>query len=420
MKQRKSSALLAGIIGNAIETYDLSIYPFFTVYLAKAFFPDQSSFVSLLEIFGIFLFGYLARPLGSLIFGYIGDIYGRKKALISSSLLMMVATGIIGILPTYQSIGYFAALLLLIFRAIQGLSFGGEYTGSVIYLVEHASKHRRNTFGSIAAMGSNLGIFLSSITCLLITLNFSEQQIMQGLWRIPFLLSLLFSLICFGLRSFIYEPKDFDELLSKKSIDRRSILELIKHQKTELALIIVLTWFGVITTYLLFVYLVPYLVHTLHYQTSTALTLNALSIGVLVSIIPLAGFIADKVGRNIIIPTCIVSLAILIIPYLYFISTTHYRIIIFLQLAITVPAAFYFATVPVFLVELIQVSVRCRTVSLGYNIAAAIFGGTTPLIALSLVEKTNLPFMPGIYLIICAIITFIMLRKSKSHLTIST
>jgi len=106
MKNCKYPVLLAGIIGNAIETYDLSIYPFFSVYLAKAFFPNQSTYVSLLNVFGIFLFGYLSRPIGALIFGRIGDFHGRKKTLISSSLLMMVATGMIGILPTYQSIGY--------------------------------------------------------------------------------------------------------------------------------------------------------------------------------------------------------------------------------------------------------------------------------------------------------------------------
>lgn len=202
MKNQKYPIILTGIIGNAIETYDLAIYPFFSIYLAKAFFPNQNSYISMLNVFGIFLFGYLSRPIGALIFGRMGDIHGRKRALVSSSLLMMLATGMIGILPTYQSVGYLAAFLLLTLRVIQGLSFGGEYTGSTIYLVEHAAKHQRNTFGSISAMGSNLGLLLSSLTCLIITLNFSEKEIMVGLWRIPFLLSLLFSFICFVLRSY--------------------------------------------------------------------------------------------------------------------------------------------------------------------------------------------------------------------------
>lgn len=415
VKSPKQQILLAGIIGNVIETYDLSIYPFFSVYLAKVFFPNQDSFISLLNVFCIFLFGYLSRPIGSLIFGYIGDIYGRKKALISSSLLMMITTGCIGILPTFQSAGYYSVFLLFFFRVLQGISFGGEYTGSVIYLVEHADHNKKNTFGSIATMGSNLGILLSSITCLIITVNFSEMEIVSWLWRIPFILSLLFSFICFVLRSFIHEPMRFAELILKKNVDRSSMLKLIKNQKRELSLIIVLTWFGVITTYLLFIYLVPYLVKTLHYKTSAALTLNVLSIALLVSIIPFAGHLADKIGRNYIMPIAITFLAVLIIPYLYFISTAHYYIIILLQIAITISAAFYFATVPVFLVELIQTAVRYRTVSLGYNIAAAIFGGTTPLIALSLVEKTNLPYMPGLYLIACAGITLLMLKINKSY-----
>ncbi len=405
--------MLTIIIGNAIETYDLSIYPFLSVYLVKAFFPNQNSYISLLNICGIFLFGYLARPIGAIIFGRIGDIYGRRKALVLSSLLMMIATGIVGILPTYHSIGYFAAILLLLFRMLQGISYGGEYTGSVIYLVEHATSNKRNTFSSIAVLGSNLGILLASVTCLIIILNFSENEIILGLWRIPFLLSLLFSVICFTLRAFIQEPTYFQKLLSKDKIDRRPMYQLIKCQKNELILVAVLTCFGVITTYLLFVYLVPYLVNILHYKTSIALTLNTLSITMLVSIIPFTGWAADKIGSDIIIPTCIVFLALLIIPYLYFISTSHYLIIIVLQIVITIPAAFYFATVPAFLVELINTSVRYRMISLGYNIAAAIFGGTTPLIVLSLVQKTNLPFIPGFYLLICAVITLSILKKFR-------
>jgi len=185
---------------------------------------------------------------------------------------------------------------------------------------------------------------------------------------------------------------------------------VLSTQKAELLLIVALTWFGVVTTYSLFVYLVPYLVTILHYQTHTALVLNALSLSLLVSIIPIAGKLADHGLKNRVIPISIISLATLIIPYLYFLSTTHYYVMILLQIMIIIPAAFYFATVPVYIVELIQTSIRCRTFSLGYNIAAAIFGGTTPFVILSLVQKTNLHFIPGIYLVICAIITLLMLK----------
>lgn len=411
--------IFAGIIGNAIETYDLAIYPFFTIYLAKVFFPHQSIYVSLINVFGIFLFGYLSRPIGSLFFGFIGDIYGRKKTLILSSFLMMFATGMIGIIPTYQNVGYAGAFILLILRIAQGLSFGGEYTGSVIYLVEHADENKRNTYGSIAALGSNLGILVAAIISLIMTLVFSEQQILSGLWRIPFLLSLFFSVICFILRSYIHEPKSFNKALLKNEIDRRSLLDILKNIKIELLLIIALTWFGVVTTYMLFVYLVPYLVNTLHYQTQTALMLNILSITLLVIFIPFAGRCADRVGHKSIIPICIIALTALILPYLSLVATTHYYFIFFMKIVITIPAAFYFATVPVFLVELIHTSIRCRAVSIGYNIAAAIFGGTTPLISLALVEKTHLNFIPGIYLIICGAITFYILKMSKNHLSIS-
>ncbi|TAK75237.1 MAG: MFS transporter, partial [Gammaproteobacteria bacterium] len=196
-KWHHASTIIVGITSNIIETYDLSIYPFFSAYLIKVFFPFQATYTSLLSISSIFLFGYLSRPIGSLVFGYIGDYYGRKKALILSGLLMVIATAAIGMLPTFQSIGYFAPILLLILRVSQGLSFGGEYTGSVIYLVEHAEESKKNVLGSFAAMGSNLGILISSLVCLMMTYFFADQEVGQRLWRIPFLLSLLFAFISF-------------------------------------------------------------------------------------------------------------------------------------------------------------------------------------------------------------------------------
>ncbi|MCG8372528.1 MAG: MFS transporter, partial [Balneolales bacterium] len=165
MKSEKNhfkKVVAAGLFGNILEWYDFAIYGFFAATIADQFFPSDNQTTSLIAAFGAFAAGFLMRPIGSIIFGRIGDVMGRKKMLFLSVMLMAIPTFIIGILPTHSQIGFTAAILMVFLRMLQGLSVGGEYTGSIVFLMEHAPEDKRGLFSSFSMVGATLGILLGS------------------------------------------------------------------------------------------------------------------------------------------------------------------------------------------------------------------------------------------------------------------
>jgi MHS family proline/betaine transporter-like MFS transporter len=180
----------SGMVGNILEWYDFTLYGYLAVILSQLFFPSENETVSLLASFGAFAVGFFFRPLGSVLFGYIGDKYGRKKALIISIFLMAIPTFLIGLLPTYQQIGILAPILLTFFRILQGLSTGGEYTTSVTFVVEHAPKDRRGFFGSINLLGAVIGIMFGSLMGAFLTSTFDKETLLDWGWRVGFLYTL--------------------------------------------------------------------------------------------------------------------------------------------------------------------------------------------------------------------------------------
>ena len=199
------------MIGNALEWYDFALYGYFATTLGQLFFPKFDPFAALMATFGVFAAGVIMRPVGGIIFGHIGDKIGRKNALLWSIFLMAVPTTLLGLLPTYEQIGWMAPLLLTVIRLAQGLSMGGEFTGSMIFVVEHAEKGKRGVYGSWVIFSVLLGILAGSAIATGICEMLSQDQLLAWGWRVPFLLSVVGGYVGYVMRRTIQEPEQFTQ-----------------------------------------------------------------------------------------------------------------------------------------------------------------------------------------------------------------
>ena len=204
--------LLAGAVGNVLEWYDFALYGYFAPVFAALFFPSNSPSVSLISAFGVFAVGFLARPLGAMLFGYWGDTLGRRNALAWSILLMAIPTCLVGLLPTYDTIGVIAPIALTLCRFLQGLSVGGEFTGSATFLVEHASASQRGYVGSWAGFSAQIGALLGSGVGALVASNLADETLRQWGWRIPFMMGGLIAVVGWYVRTSVPESPAFETI----------------------------------------------------------------------------------------------------------------------------------------------------------------------------------------------------------------
>ncbi|MDF1760193.1 MAG: MFS transporter [Coxiellaceae bacterium] len=403
MAKALSKVVSAAVVGNIIEVYDMSIYGYLAAFIAINFFPQHNTMVGLVNTFAVFFLGFLARPLGSILFGYIGDRRGRKAALVLSVLLMAGATCAMGLLPTYHSIGGTAAILLIILRLLQGFSVGGEYLGSSIFLVEHAPEKRRGLFGGFAMLSGNAGMLVAAATAWAVTYFVPHQAIIDYGWRIPFIGAIIGGAAGLWLRLRASETKAFQEVQRHNTRLSHPLVESFVYFRRALISIVGLTWLGVVATYLLVVFMPTYMSSVLHYGFHEAITINLLSVVSLLIWIPIAGMLSDRFGRRIMMAIGGLGLMIGIVPYYSLLMMNNYWIALAAQCGIMIPLGVYCGVTPTCIVEMVPPHVRFSATTFAYNIGAAIFGGTTPLIAIWLIHKTGFPLSPGYYLIFCGL-----------------
>jgi len=202
---QRRRVIAAGVIGNTLEWYDFAIYGYFAAQIGRHFFPHEDAVAQLLSAFGVFAVGYLVRPIGGVIVGHIGDTLGRRAALTFSVVAMAIPTFLIGLLPGYQTIGVLAPVGLTLLRVVQGLSVGGEYAGSMVFLIEHAAEGRRGLMGALAGSGSAVGMLLGSAVGAAFAASMSTAALDAWGWRIPFLLGLVVGVAGYILRRYVLE-----------------------------------------------------------------------------------------------------------------------------------------------------------------------------------------------------------------------
>ena len=272
--------IIGGTIGNLTEWYNFLLYGFLASTISQLFFPTQNKLISLTLAFTVFALSFFARPFGGILFGWIGDTYGRQRALIISLIMMAIPTFLIGCLPTYNSIGVLSPILLCLFRICQGLSAGGEHTGSAVYIAEFAPSSQRALWVSTVPASAALGILISSTVALVIVNSFTEEQLLAWGWRMGYWIGTLFCFISILLRITMPETPYFQKSQKEKSNKRYPISTLIKDRNTLKNLFIVIglasSW-GIFYQ-ILFIWMPTYLTHIQHFRNSIALQVNSLFI----------------------------------------------------------------------------------------------------------------------------------------------
>lgn len=398
------SSILSSSLGNILEWYDFGLFTIFSALFGRLFFSPQNPKTALLATISIFAIGFLCRPLGALIFGYLGDKYGRAKTLRISVLMIALPTLLIGILPTYQQVGLLAPCLLMLVRMWQGISIGGEYSGNLIYLAETAPARYRATFTSFASMGANFGILLATFVGIITSTYFTEQQLDSWGWRVPYLLSGLFCLFIYTYRLNIRETAVFDYLKIKHQLTSHPIKTVFQNNKFELMRTIGMVCMGTTFYYFCFVYLPIFLAESLNFSLRQISLVMTLLITCMIVFVPIAGFICDHIGRRKMLLFNAFFVAIIVVPGLHLLALNHYTLLIGILFIFTVASSLEQGTTSIAVVENFPPPARYTGVSLGYNLGNGFLGGTVPMISGWLALHID-TIAPAFYIALCALIT---------------
>jgi len=409
MASTNKKSIASALIGNILEWYDFAIYGYFASAIGLAFFPKSDPTAQLLMAFSIFAVGYLMRPIGAIIFGHVGDKYGKKVALNLSVAAMAIPTFFVSILPDYNVWGVWAAYTLVLLRMIQGLSVGGEFTTSIIYLVSHAPKNRQTLMGATITCGAIGGILLGSFTGDLMNHLMSEETINAWGWRVPFLFGLVIGIVGLFLRRHLVDEVPAPTL-------KPPVLVVFQNHLPLLFNISGLVFLNAVGFYLIFVYLVTWFEVAEKFTPSLALNINSISMVILIGVVLLSGYFTDKVGKKLMLQITSMLMLLFVVPLFYLMNHHDVNLAFFGQLGLTIILGSYLAPLNAFMVLSIPEAVRCTTIGLGYNLTLGLAGGLTPLAATWVFEKTGSPISPSYLIVVASMITIFALYKNKSNI----
>ncbi|MFE3281141.1 MFS transporter [Nocardia sp. NPDC059239] len=393
----RRQALFAGTIGNIMEWYDFVLYGYFAAQIAALFFPKTDALAALLSTFAVFALGFLIRPIGGIVFGRFTDRVGRRKSLIASVGLISVATVAIGMLPTYSVIGFAAPALLLVFRLVQGFAAGGEYTGALTYVVEHAPVHKRSQYAGVAAAGSYGGFVLGSLMCILMTSTTTSEQLLSWGWRVPFLAAAPLALIGLYLRLRVDDSPVFAALQSSGEVEAAPLRQAFKIATKPMLVMVGWSTACSVAYFLSVTFLISYLTTSRHFTPT-----KSLAIGVVTSVVALAtnlvaGPVIDRVGMKRVALTSISIAGLWAIPAFLLFQQVELLGACLIVAVFAVCFGFNAVITGLSAVQLFPARVRGTAGALTYNVAFGIFGGTAPYLATWATSNGSL-LPAGVYL----------------------
>ncbi|KTD20087.1 proline/betaine transport protein homolog [Legionella lansingensis] len=407
MEKREKRSIIAGLYGNALEWYDFLLYASFAPIFATLFFPSNVHYLSLIAAFGVFAIGFVMRPIGGALIGYLADYAGRRKALIFSVTMMTIATTCIALTPSYQAIGIASPILFTLLRLIQGIAVGGELPGSATFLIEHLFARRRGFAGSLVLSTAFLGIFAGALVASILSSLFEYRFLLHTGWRLAYILGGGLGILGIYLRIKSVESPQF---LHEKQTVRSPIKLVLTNYRRSLLLAVIFTSILALGNYVLIAYVTTSLIQVSGFGLKDALLINLIALFFLTILIPIVGLLSDYVGRKPVFLFGLISLLIFIFPIFWLLHSKNWWHALWSELILSMTLAPLNATVPTILAELFPTSVRATGTSIGYNIGQALFGGTVPLIALTLIEITGTIYAPAWYIFGWAFITFCIIN----------
>lgn len=404
-KQSTTKVIRAAVVGTIVEYYDFGIYGYMATMVATLFFVAEDETAALLGTFAAFAVAFFLRVPGGIFFGHMGDKYGRKNALSWTILLMVVATAAMGLMPTYATLGVWATVLLVLARCLQGFAAGGELGGANAFVSESAPTRWRATQTSMVNSGTYLGSLAASLVALGITSTFTEEQILEWAWRIPFLLSVVIGVVGIWIRNNLEDTPQFEELADKGETKKLPIAELLKTSGGSVVKIILLGALIIGGYYIASVYAATYLQTTGGLSSSVAFLSTSLALVLGVITLPIAGYLADKYGRRPVLFAGSVASVVAGVPMFMLMSGgTIWQAIVgqsVLFICVSVVNGASFVTY----VEMLKASVRYSGIALGNNVTNMCLGGTAPFIATWLIDVTGNALAPAGYFVFCALLT---------------
>lgn len=411
-KKRTRRAFAGAISGHVIEWYDYGVYGFLAIYVGAAFFASDDPATNLIGTFAVFAMSFFARPIGGLLLGPLADRVGRRTALVVALVMMSAATCMIGLIPTQDAIGIFAPILLVTARLFQGISAGGEYGTVAAFLSEYARPKKRAFATCWAQVVSILGLLLGAVLANSMTVVLGAEQMQDGFWRIPFLLSAPLGVIALIIRLKLEETPEFKAITERNETSQTPVRELRGHVRPVMLVLGVCTLHSSIF-YLVLTYMNTFLVANMGFNSSSVL-LWIVCVGLLVCVImPFGAMISDRIGRRkFLLP---VGIAATVAMIAMFLAAEHGSRPMFLALLVAVGVIFglYNSSTTALITELVPTRIRTTGVALGYNLSTAIFGGTAPLVATYLVSQTGSNASPAYFFALVGLVSVVALALLK-------
>lgn len=395
-------------IANSFEWYDYALFGHFAPIIGQKFFPSSDPATSFLQALLVFAIGYLMRPVGGVIFGIIGDKFGRKVALSSAIICMAFPTAAIGILPTYESIGISATIMMITVRMLQGLSMGGALTGSISFVIEHTEKHNRGFISSFSMASLCLGVLLGSLVSYITKYSFTPEEFDSFAWRLPFLIGIAVFFTGVYIKQKTTETPLFLDGKSHGDMVANPLKTAFRNHWFDMIVSILINATGSVIFYIQAIYFVTYLKTNRNFEPSEVDVLANLCYVIMIFATLIAGWLSDKAGRKIVfvfyLLAIIISTPILVQTF----EHGSFSAVIAAQIILAILAAFYIGSEPVLQAELYPTQVRNTALSISYNIGTSVFGGTAPYIMETLVQNGNLN-ASVYYIITCSILSLLAL-----------
>ncbi|MFT3688362.1 MFS transporter [Paenirhodobacter sp.] len=410
-------ALMGSAVGSTIEWYDYFLYGTMSATVfGTMFFPTSDPVVSQLLALTSFALAFLIRPFGGVIFSHIGDRIGRKKTLAFTLGLMGFSTVAMGLLPTYESIGLWAPILLTLLRLLQGVALGGEWGGGVLLAVEYSPRHRRGFFGAVPQTGAVLGLALGNAITGFLSMIFDEETFLSYGWRIPFVLSIVLVFVGMYIRNRVDETPSFRKVLAGKKEKKVPIVETFRTHWREVLIAIGTKVIETSTFFLYATFTISYLVGH-GYSRTTVLTIVLIASVLAFPMMLFFGALSDRIGRKKVFVGGTIAIMLYIVPYFWMLnheSSWVAFLAILIGLGVIWPT--YGAMIGTVLAEAFPADIRYTGMSLGYQLGAALVGGPMPLIATALLAAYGGSYVPvALFIIACGAVSLLAMAFTKDR-----